>query len=177
MYNQYEELEYLSDFLPEEGESVVVSRRHGELACAPVRDNRLRDGVQEAQLYGRLVHANERLTSLASLPVWVAAMGVFWLAICLHILVYFEFSTWQWIPGQSLVVMFSCYHWYYIRRRWYFEGEVLPRLLAELRIRGLTPFELMAGVRQHPELNALLAELCAWNPRSQESPKDLTIEV
>ena len=160
MFGHYEELEYVAEFLPEEGESVVVSRKNGELACAPLWKNKLRDGVSEAELYGRLVHANERLNALASLPLWVAAMGVFWLAICLHVLIILQWSTWQWVPGQSLLVMFACYHWYHYRRRWYFRREILPSLLNELRARGLTPFELIAGLRQHSELNTLLSEFC-----------------
>ena len=33
MNNPYEDLEYLAEFLPEEGESVIVTRRRGQLVC------------------------------------------------------------------------------------------------------------------------------------------------
>ena len=57
MFTPFEELEYVAEYLPEEGESVLISRKDGELVCQPWRTEGLRDGIEEAPLYGLLVQA------------------------------------------------------------------------------------------------------------------------
>ena len=70
MSTPFEELEYLSDYLPEEGESVIVTRRAGELVCESGPGGRYGDGLLDPELYGRLVQWNLRLSSLSVLPIW-----------------------------------------------------------------------------------------------------------
>ena len=84
MSTPFEELEYLADFLPEEGESVIVSRNHGELVCENFQKERPLDEMASPEFYGHLVHANERLNSLVARPVWISTLAWFWVCVLIH---------------------------------------------------------------------------------------------
>lgn len=164
MFSPYEELEYLADYLPEEGETVLVSRQSGELVCKPFSDNDLRDGVDDAELYGLLVQANERLHTAGSLPLWMAVIVLVWTGILVHGVWGLGWQHWYLVPGLSFLLMFGALHWAHHRQSELFRLEILPQLTRELCRRRISPLALIAGVRQHGELRTLLDELVRWTP-------------
>jgi hypothetical protein len=111
MFSPFEELEYLADYLPEEGETVLISREAGELVCQPWLQEDFRDGIDDSRLYGRLVQANERLHNAGAMPIWVTLMGLVWLAILLHGAIGLGWSHWYVVPGLGLPALFGCFHW------------------------------------------------------------------
>jgi hypothetical protein len=160
MFTPFEELEYLADYLPEEGEAVLISRRDGELVCEPFSDDDdLRGGVANADLYGKLVVANERLNDQGSLPLWTCALGLFWLSVVLHNWLQLGWQFWFLVPGLGLLSLMGCVHWIRQRQRQYFVKHIWPELKATLQ-RDRIPFHaLVGGVKQHRELRTLLDEL------------------
>jgi len=164
MFSPFEELEYLVDYLPEEGESVLITRKSGELVCKPYVTEDLRDGVEDAELYGFLVQANERLQSATTLPAWSAAIGLFWMGVLIHGVLKMPWDQWYLLPGLAIPVVLSTVHWIQSRQRRLFCQEIAPQLNRELSRRGIRPFALMAGVRQHGELRVLFDELVKWLP-------------
>ncbi|MCA9087744.1 MAG: hypothetical protein KDA90_03810 [Planctomycetaceae bacterium] len=172
MFSPYEELEYLSDYLPAEGEGVLVIRENGELVCKPWRQDDLRDGVDDADLYGRLVQANERLATAHSLPMWCGLIGLIWLAIALHGGLGLDWSQWYLVPGVAFPAMFGCLLWARRRQELVFRSEVLPSLRIEIARRHISPYALIAGVRQHPEFRSLLDELVRWSPAMEPVMRD-----
>ncbi|MEW4526633.1 hypothetical protein [Maioricimonas sp. JC845] len=175
MFSPFEELEYLADYLPDEGEAVVVTRQQGELVCQPWRKDDLRDGIEDADLYGMLVQANERLNTLGSTPLWASAIFLFWFAVLMHGVIGLGLQQWYLVPGVGLLVMYGCFHWIRYRQHRFFLREILPTLKSELRMRGITPYALLSGVRHHAELRTLLDDLIRWVPepsrnRPQQHP-------
>ncbi len=167
MFSPFEELEYLADYLPEEGESVMVTRQHGELVCKPWNRDQLRDGVDEADLYGRLVQANERLATAHSLPLWVGVIGLVWLAIGLHAGLGLTWSEWYVVPGLAFPGFYACLVWSKQRQTKVFRIDILPGLRNELARRRISAYQLISGVRQHAELRHLLDELTKWSPSAE----------
>jgi hypothetical protein len=45
MFTPFEELEHLAEYLPDEGESVLITRKDGELVCTEWSSGELRDGI------------------------------------------------------------------------------------------------------------------------------------
>lgn len=164
MFSPYEELEYVSDFLPDEGEAVIISREGGELVCKPWQRDELRDGIDDADLYGRLVHANERLAAAHSLPLWCGVIGLIWLAIGLHGGLGLSWGYWYLVPGISFPAMYGFRWWGRQRQTDVFSQHVLPSLRTEIARRRISPYALIGGIRQHPELRSLLDELIRWSP-------------
>ena len=159
MLSPFEELEYLSEFLPEEGESVVVSRQSGELVCEPFQPDSLREGIVDPRMYGLLVHANERLNTLGTMPIWASAIGFFWSCVALAYLDILTWSRWFLVPGLALVLLPSCIRWIRYRQHSLFRNEIRPLLEGVLRIRRIDAHALLGAVRQHEELRTLLDEL------------------
>lgn len=159
MSTPFEELEQLADFLPEEGESLVVSRRDGELVCQPVYAESYRDGIADAELYGRLVLANERLNGLNAVPFWscfLAAVG-----LCLALFEWTEFGWNQWYLSVAVgaIAVLSGSTWAAYRRRKFYREGVRSMLDSQMRRRHLSRYALVGAIRQHPELSTLLDEL------------------
>ena len=173
MLTPYEELEYLADYLPEEGEAILIHREAGELRCEPVLSGDLRDGIDDADLYGRLVQANERLNSEGIIPLWLAAIGVGSLTVGLFLLGGFGWEQWLLVPMIGLIAMFSCFQWIRRRQHRLFEKEILPQIHADLVQRGISPYSLMAGVRQHSEFRTLLDELVRWQPSKRRRREEV----
>ncbi len=165
MFSPYEELEYLSDYLPDEGEAVLVSREEGELVCKPWSQEDLRDGIHDAQLYGYLVQANERLSSVGTAPIWAATILLIWLAILTHGILGFGWNQWYFVPGCSAPILFGCFRWIKKRQQYYFQNAILPQLQAELRKHRVPFYSLVAGIRQHEEFRCLLDEIVHWSPQ------------
>lgn len=78
MFSPFEELEYLAEYLPDEGEVVLITRQSGDLVCKPLMDNDLRDGISDTQLYGFLIQANERLELAQRTPIWFCSVLYVW---------------------------------------------------------------------------------------------------
>lgn len=163
MFSPFEELEYIADFLPEDGESVVISREGGELHCKPFQPNDLCDGIQDAKLYGFLVQANERLASVGTFPIWVMVTGMIWLCIALFASGLMGWSQWYVVPGLSVPILYGCVAWIRQRQHRLFRLEILPALHRELYQRNISRYALLAGVRQHAEFRTLLDELIHWS--------------
>ncbi|QDT31191.1 hypothetical protein [Thalassoglobus polymorphus] len=168
MFSPYEELEYLSDYLPEEGEAVLVVRESGELICKPWSQDDLREGIHDSQLYGMLVQANERLNSVGTMPLWVAGIALVWLAIVVHGLLGVGWDRWYLIPGCSIPVLYGALYWMKKRQQAYFQNAILPMLQTELRNRQTPFYSLLAGIRQHEEFRCLLDEIVHWSPLNSE---------
>ena len=172
MYSSpFEELEQLAEHLPDEGESLLVSRRDGELVYEPFRPDDLRDGVDEAYLYGRLVQANEQLNSLGALPLWVTGVSFVTLCVLGHATLSGSWQLWYLFPLLLVFSLCICFHWIRWRQEIVFQTEVLPTLRVELRRRRIDPYSLIAGVRQHAELRTLLEELVRWAPNTDTPAK------
>ena len=165
MFSPYEELEYLADYLPEEGETVVVSREAGELVCKPFHKDELREGINESQLYGFLVQANERLHTAGALPIWVTAISIIWLAILVHGIIGLTWMHWYIVPGLMLPMLYGCFVWIRQRQQAYFQKMILPQLQSELQRRQVPFYSLIAGIRQHAEFQSLLDEIVHWSPQ------------
>lgn len=167
VFSPYEELEYLADFLPEEGEMVLLTRQSGELVCKPWSNADLRDGIDDSELYGFLVQANERLHTAGAFPLWVGLMGILWLAILLHGVIGLDWTYWYLTPGVSVPLLFAVVHWIRHRQQKLFVRGILPPLRRELSKRRIPYFSLLSGVRQHGELRSLLDELVRWSPTGE----------
>lgn len=168
MLTPYEELEYLADYLPEEGESVVVTRRGGELRCEPLSSGDLRDGIEDAELYGRLVQANEQLNAQGALPLWTTALGLMLAGIVLFRGLHLGWGEWYLLPALGLLSLWGCFHWIRRRQQRCFDAVIRPALIRETRLRRISLFALLAGVRQHAEFRTLLDELVRSNASARE---------
>lgn len=159
MFTPYEELEYLAEFLPEEGEAILVARRDGDLVCEPFTEDDLRGGIANAELYGRLVVANERLNEQGSLPLWVCALGIFWTGVALHNWLQLGWQFWFLVPGLGMAGLMGCVYWIRYRQRQFFIKHIWPELKVSLQRDRISFHSLIAGVKQHRELRTLLDEL------------------
>ncbi|MCA9055976.1 MAG: hypothetical protein KDA75_19220 [Planctomycetaceae bacterium] len=170
MLTPYEELEFLADYIPDEGEAIVVMRQDGELRCEPVQQDDFRAGIDDAELYGRLVQANERLNAQGSVPLWTAAFVLMLTGIVLYRWLGLGWGEWYLLPAVGLLALFACFHWIRSRQSQLFDAEVRPMLIRESMVRQVSIYGLIAGIRQHAEFRTLLDELVRWEPaRDRES--------
>jgi len=165
MNTPFEDLEYLADYLPDEGESMLVSRRDGELVCEPLARDAGREGITDPELYGRLVQANERLNMQGTLPLWVSLIGCFWFCVLFHVVTGIGWQGSFIDIGMVMMSMMAGYCWIRYRNRRLFQAEVLPMLEHEIRRRGLEKFSLIGAIRQHPEMRSLMDELSGWTEK------------
>ena len=162
MTTPFEELEYLAEYLPDEGEAVVVRRQFGELICEAYqreRSDRSRDSMGDPELYGRLVHANERLNAQGTLPLWATILLLFWGCVAIHQTFNLGWSGWFYDFGLSLVAGVLCYLWIRKRQREYFDDQVQSMLTWQLKRREIDRYALIGLIRQHAELRTLLDQL------------------
>src|SRR5579872_7257162 len=117
MTTPFEDLEYLADYLPDEGEAVIVARRGGELICEPLRQDSPQERALDAELYGRLVQANERLNAVGALPIWGAALLCFSLCVAVHKFTGIGWSGWYIDLGIALLILGGCYSWIQYHQR------------------------------------------------------------
>ena len=160
MSTPFEELEYLADFLPDEGESVIVSRSQGELVCENFQKERAFDEMASPDFYGHLVHANERLSSLIARPIWVSTLIWFWVCVLIH--TWFNdlgWGFWYLDLGLALVAMAASYVVIRLRQDRYFKQEVRPTLNRQMYGSNLSKYALVGVIRQRPELRTLLDTL------------------
>jgi len=156
MATPFEELEYLSDYLPDEGESVLISRKDGELVCQACPSEGLRDGIDEAELYGLLVECNERLSMRAAQPLWFTGFATFAFLTGVFTLGGLGWSSWFLVPGAVFIALWVCYSWIRRRQLQLFARELRPQILIAIEDRNIETHALIAGMRQHVELRTLL---------------------
>ncbi len=159
MSTPFEELEYLADFLPDEGESVLVSRSQGELVCENFQKDRSLDEMASPEFYGHLVHANERLNSLVARPVWIGTLVWFWVCVLIHKSFDLGWGGWYLDLGLGLVAMAASYAAIRLRQDHYFKQEVRPTLNRQMYGSNLSKYALVGVIRQRPELRTLLNTL------------------
>ncbi len=159
MSTPFEELEYLADFLPDEGESVIVSRSQGELVCENFQKDRALDEMASPDFYGHLVHANERLKSLVARPIWISTLVWFWVCVLIHKIFKLGWSDWYLDLGLGLVAMAASYAAIRLRQDRYFKQEVRPTLNRQMYGSNLSKYALVGVIRQRPELRTLLDTL------------------
>ncbi|MCH9653840.1 MAG: hypothetical protein K0U86_12135 [Planctomycetes bacterium] len=159
MSTPFEELEYLADFLPDEGESVIVSRNQGELICENFQKERALDEIASPDFYGHLVHANERLSSLIARPIWIATLIWFWACVMIHKTFGLGWEGWYLDLGLALVAMAASYAAIRLRQDRYFKQEVRPTLNRQMYGSNLSKYALVGVIRQRPELRTLLDTL------------------
>ena len=131
MSSPFEELEYLADFLPEEGESVVVSRRRGQLVCETLLEPSPFTSVPSSQidrgLFGRLATINARLKNLKTGPILVTLLSCYWICVVMHRFFAIGWSGWYLDLGLGLLMGVACYLYVQYRQRKYFlEVNDLP---------------------------------------------------
>lgn len=168
MFSPFEELEYLAEYLPEEGEMVLITRQSGDLVCKPWKQNDLREGISETQLYGFLVQANDQLEDRQKAPLWFSSVFMVWLVIFLFGIVRIGWGQWFLVPGLLFLTALGCRYWIQKRQQSFFQRAILPLLQAELRNRKISFYSLIAGIRQHEELRTLLDEMVHWSPQSRQ---------
>jgi hypothetical protein len=163
MSTPFEEIEQLADLLPEEGEALLVSRRDGELVCEPFRPDAIREGLTDAELYGRLVQANERLDALTRWPLWVTAAGLFLTCTVWHLFTGISWRGWYVDVGLTLIGVMSSVRWIHSRQLHLFRTQITPMLDAQTDRRDGSKFALIGAVRQHTELRTLMDFLVYWD--------------
>ena len=156
MFTPFEELEHLAEYLPDEGESVLITRKDGELVCTEWSSGELRDGIDEAALYGLLVQCNEALNARATLPLWATGVGTCWTLAALIVSGGLNWDRWYVVPGLAMSALWLCFAWIRYRQRRLFTEHIRPRIAAAVYERGLDLCSLLAGIRQHAELRTLL---------------------
>lgn len=163
MSTPFEELEYLADFLPDEGESVIVSRSQGELVCENFQKERSPDELASPDFYGHLVHANERLKSLIARPVWISTLIWFWACVLIHTKfgwgLGLGWGDWYLDVGLALGAMAASYTIIRLHQDRYFQQEVRPTLNRQMYGSNLSKYALVGIIRQRPELRTLLDTL------------------
>ena len=172
MSTPFEELEYLSEYLPDEGESVLISRKDGELVCQACGAEGLRDGIDEAELYGLLVECNERLSMRAAQPLWVTSLVAFAGLVAVFTLGGLGWTSWFLVPGAVFLALWVCYGWIRMRQLKLFNRDLRPRIDAALVERQITRHSLIAGLRQHVELRTLLDLFIAGAEKRRESARE-----
>ena len=162
MFTPFEELEYLAEYLPEEGESVIVTRRHGELVCEPYQQQEKKPVLSDPALLGRLIQANERLKAVAAIPFVVSLLLAYSGCVAVHHVIRIGWSGWFIDVGVILVVGLACWNWIRTRQSRLFRLVIRPMLTWQLRKNHGDAYTLLAEARSRPELRALVNELWRW---------------
>ncbi|MBB03791.1 MAG: hypothetical protein CMJ47_14195 [Planctomyces sp.] len=167
MNNPYEELEYLADFLPDEGESVIVSRRRGQLVCEsyfePMTSSSNTQSQQiDRELYGRLSTVESRLRLLWQTPAMVSVLSFYWVCVVLHRVFELGWSAWYLDLGLGMMILVGCYQYVQYQRRRYFLESVCPALQKWMVEHQLDKYTLIAWLTAHRNLSTLRDALTRW---------------
>lgn len=155
----FEELEYLADFLPSNGESIVVSRRDGELVCEAVKHLQKSDPLDDPALYGRLVQINERLQRLSVRPIVIGVLVWFWLCVAHHQGMDVGISGWFLDLGFGLLIGVAISSWIQYRQWKLFRKIHHESLARQLRQTRIDQHTLIGLLRHQPELRLLFSQL------------------
>lgn len=158
MATPFEDLEFLAEYLPNEGETILLTRRGGELVCeeAPRRHSAADDGFADPEFYGRLVQANERLDGLGTLPIWGTAVACFWACVAMHKIGGLGWESWYLDLGLAMTALLGCFLWIRARQARFFRRDVSTMLDWQTRRLGMDQFRLFGLLRQHAEFRTLL---------------------
>jgi hypothetical protein len=162
MKTPFEELEYLADYLPEEGESVVVSRHAGELQCETLVNENARTGIDQPEFYGRMVQANQRLQSCMVLPIWVAISAIFCGSVLLQTWSLLGWNFWYAYVGLVLVAIAAGRVWIGARQQQLFRAEICPMMSWQIQRYRLEKYSLIGVLQQHSELRQLAQRMTRW---------------
>jgi hypothetical protein len=77
-------------------------------------------------------------------------------------------GEWYLLPALGLLSLWGCFHWIRLRQQRCFDAVIRPALIRETRLRRISLYALMAGVRQHAEFRTLLDELVRSNASARE---------
>lgn len=170
----FEELEFLADYLPDEGEAVLLSRRRGELVCESYADGPEKSvvtaapqspklkGISDASLYGRLLQASERIRTCVWSNIWFGVLTFYGLCVCMHLATGLGWQGWYFDLGIGLIV--GCLTALGIRfqQKLLFIRDICPMLEQIMLEQQIDRFELMASMRQHRDLLPLLNAILRW---------------
>lgn len=166
MNSPFEELEYLADFLPEEGESVVMTRRRGQLVCEaylePASMPMPHPGAVDRELSGRMTMINSRLKYLKNGPVLVTILSYYWMCVLMHRLFVLGWSGWYLDLGLGLLMGVSCYLYVQFRQRKYFLELVCPLMKQLMQDHQLDKYSLIAYLSKHQNLSTLASAFTRW---------------
>lgn len=171
----YEEIETIADFLPEEGQSITLTRRKGQLVVDDVtQKNRQQDAltqerlrqakqrVAEETLFGHLVQANERLQNFsiknflfAILLTYATSMGLSWY-------LGWESMNAGVVVGVTLTILagFVLNERNEVKKR--FVYQVCPELDRVLTERNIDKFHLLGMMKNHKDLAPLARAISRW---------------
>lgn len=166
MSSPFEELEYLADFLPEEGESVVVSRRRGQLVCETLLEPSPFTSTPSSQidrgLFGRLATINARLKNLKTGPILVTLLSCYWICVVMHRFFAIGWSGWYLDLGLGLLMGVACYLYVQYRQRKYFLEIICPLMKQLMQDHQLEKYSLIAYLSQHRNLSSLASAFTRW---------------
>lgn len=168
----FEELEFLADYLPDEGEAVILSRRRGELVCEVVGDANEKNtttepapkvkGISDASLYGRLLQASERLKSCTTSNVWMWILACYGVCVGMHLVTGFGWEGWYFDLGIVLIVFCLATFWSQFQQWQLFTRDIFPMLEQVMLEHQIDRFELITRMKQHRDLSSLLASVLRW---------------
>lgn len=162
MKTPFEELEFLADYLPEEGESVVVSRHAGELQCEALVGDNARSGIDQPEFYGRMVQANQRLQSCMALPIWTTIAALFCGSVILQTWGLLGWKYWYAYIGLLLLTVAAGRYWTAARQYQLFRTEICPMMAWQIQRYRLDKYSLIGVLRQHAELRQLAQRMTRW---------------
>ena len=162
MFTPFEELEYLAEYLPEEGEAVLVTRRHGELVCQPYQQQEKKPLLSDPALLGRLIQANERLKAVTVIPFFASLLLAYSGCVAVHHLAGLGWNGWYMDVGVVLTAALVGWSWIRGRQSRLFRVMIRPMLTWQLRKSHGDAYTLLAEARSRPELRVLVSELWRW---------------
>ncbi|MBL4886051.1 MAG: hypothetical protein JKY95_16145 [Planctomycetaceae bacterium] len=166
MNSPFEDLEYLADFLPEEGESVLMTRRRGQLVCEtyiePASSQAASTASVDRELFGRMTTISARLNQLKTGPILVTVLSYYWMCVLMHRTLNLGWSGWYLDLGLGLLLGVSCYLFVQFRQRKYFLEIVCPLMKQLMQDHQLDKYSLIAYLSQYRNLTTLASAFTRW---------------
>ncbi len=165
MNNPFEDLEYLAEFLPEEGESVIVSRRRGRLVCesyAEPAQTSQPTGIINREFYGRLVSINAKLQQFWAVPFVVAVTAFFVASFLLQELAGFGWADWGVFLALGTVLITLPVFYVHWRQRQFFRTAVCPTLQQLMNDHQIDKYSLIAYLSTQRQLKGIYQALTRW---------------
>ncbi|MCA8989609.1 MAG: hypothetical protein KDA78_18320, partial [Planctomycetaceae bacterium] len=143
--SNYEDLEYLAEYLPEEGESVIVTRRSGNLVCEPyqepISDSQV--GVISREFYGRLVAMNAKLRQFWTRPLALSALLIY--LVCIGVQQWFQlgWSSWLIYGGICVAILMGTSLLVHFRQKLFLRNQISPQLNRHMAEHHLDKYTLV----------------------------------